>query len=51
MYILNIKRVNEIGKEKFVDGVKHMEEIINDEQYSDLHVLDMFCIINLSYLV
>ena len=33
----------ELGKEKFVDGVKHMEEIISDEQYSDLHVLDMFC--------
>lgn len=32
-----------IGKEKYLDGVKHMEEIISGEEFSDLHVLDMFC--------
>ena len=44
MYIWIALENYKIGKEKFVDGVKHMEEIILDEQYSELHVLDMFCI-------
>lgn len=26
-----------------MEGVKHMEEIISGEEFSDLHVLDMFC--------
>ena len=32
-----------IGKEKLLDGVKHLEEIISGEQFAELHVLDMFC--------
>ena len=32
-----------VGKEKYLDGVKHMEEIISGEEFCELHVLDMFC--------
>ena len=35
--------LNCVGREKFVDGVKHMEETLKGEQFTDLHVLDMFC--------
>ena len=38
-----INNIYKIGKEKYIDGVKHMEEIIGGEEFSDLHVLDMFC--------
>lgn len=44
MYNRFIELTDCIGKEKFVDGVKHMEQIISGEEYADLHVLDMFCI-------
>ena len=37
------KQTDALGREKFLDGVKHMEEILNGDQFSDLHVLDLFC--------
>lgn len=49
MYILFLLGNYDLGKEKFVDGVKHMEEIINNEQYDELHVLDMYCKIILRF--
>ena len=49
MYNLLLLRNYDLGKEKFVDGVKHMEEIINNEQYDELHVLDMYCKIILGF--
>ena len=49
MYNLFLLRNYDLGKEKFVDGVKHMEEIINNEQYDELHVLDMYCKIILGF--
>ena len=49
VYNLFLLRNYDLGKEKFVDGVKHMEEIINNEQYDELHVLDMYCKIILRF--
>ena len=37
------KHIDTLGREKFLDGVKHMEQIIEGDQFCDLHVLDLFC--------
>lgn len=37
------KQNDALGREKFLDGVKHMEEILKGDQFCDLHVLDLFC--------
>ena len=42
------KHIDTLGREKFLDGVKHMEQIIEGDQFCDLHVLDLFC--NKNYL-
>ena len=41
--VKSIEKNSLLGKEKFLDGVKHLEEIISGEQFNELHVLDMFC--------
>ena len=37
------KQNDALGREKFLDGVKHMEEILKGDQFCDLHVLELFC--------